>query len=282
MTARIAATVAPEIDRAEGARTTRKPPDSMDAWDYVQRGLSLLFTYQSKEGNAEARVAFEAARDIDPNYGRAHTGISLSHSHDLLMEFADSRDEAVAGALEAGERGVALDQANSSAHATLSVANMWPGRFDIVIAEGRRAVELNPNNAFARGILGTALDSVGETDNGIRELELSQQLNPQDPANQIFINTIARAHLIARRHEDAAEWARKSIDRRSSFPHAYYTLASALGHLGRAEEARRALDQCEEIQPGFVARRATWQPYRDAADNEHIHDGIQKAEWTQA
>ena len=82
---------------------------------------------------------------------------------------------------------------------------MWPGRYESVIAEGRRAVELNPNNAFARGILGTALDSVGESDDGIRELELSLQLNPQDRQTHIFMNTIGRAHLIARRHEDAVQ-----------------------------------------------------------------------------
>jgi tetratricopeptide (TPR) repeat protein len=96
------------------------------------------------------------------------------------------------------------------------------------------------------------------------------------------MNTLARAHLIARRHEDAVQWARKALERRMNFPHALYLLASALGHLGRADEARKALDQCEASQPGFVARRASWQPYRDTADNEHIHDGIRRAEWTAA
>ena len=123
---------------------------------------------------------------------------------------------------------------------------------------------------------------MGEADNGIRELEISLQLNPQDPQSHIFMNTIARAHLIARRHEDTVLWARKALERRANFPHALHLLASALGHLDRADEARQALDQCEAAQPDFVARRASWQPYRDAADNEHIHAGIRLAEWTQA
>ena len=37
---------------------------------------TALFGSQSKEGHAEARAAFEAAIGIDPNYGRAHTGIA--------------------------------------------------------------------------------------------------------------------------------------------------------------------------------------------------------------
>ena len=279
LTARIAGTVAPEIGLAEGARISRKPPERMDAWDHVQRGYAKVFNFRSKEDIAAARAAFQAALRIDPDYGRAYTGISLSHSHDLLMEFAVSREVSIAGALETGERGVAIDPADSNAHATLSVANMWPGRFETVISEGRRAVELNANNAFARGILGTALDSIGDTEEGIRQLELSLQLNPQDPSNPIIINTVARAHLKARRYEDACDWARRALDRQSNFPHALYNLASALGHLGRVEEGRRALDQCEEFQSGFVAKRASWEPYRDSAANAHIHDGVRLVGW---
>ena len=279
LTARIAATVAPELERAEAHRTTRKPPDNMDAWDHVQHGFSHIFTV-TREDNAAARAAFEAAIEIDPDYARAYVGLSISHSQSLLLECADSREDAVARALELAERAIALDQSDSSAHAAASIANMWPSRYENVIAEGRRAVELNTNDAFARGILGTALDSVGEREEGIRELELSLQLNPKDPANHIFINTVARAHLAARRYEEACDWARKALERRSNFPHAHYILAAVLGHLGRFDEARRALDQCEEIQPGFVARRATWEPYRDLGDNEHILEGIRLAEWT--
>jgi adenylate cyclase len=278
LTARIAGTVAPELERAEAERSVRRPPSDMDAWDYVQRGFSFIDEL-SADGNARAREMFDKALEIDPRYSRALSGLSLSHSRDLLLEFATSREDAVARAIDTAERAVASDQSDSLAHSLLSVANMWPGRLDVVIREGRRAVELNPNNAFAHGILGTALDSAGETVDGIRELELALQLNPQDSQNHVFINTIARAHLISRRYDLAVEWALKSIQSRSDFPHAHHILASALGHLGQVDEAITALQACEKIQPGFVARRGDWRPYRDDADNQHIFDGIRKTGW---
>ena len=117
---------------------------------------------------------------------------------------------------------------------------------------------------------------IGKTENGIREIELALQLNPRTPESH-FINTVARAHLVSRRYEKAIERAREAIVWRSNFPHAYYILASALGHLGRADDARAALKACENIQPGFVVRRASWAPYRNETDNQHILEGIRKA-----
>jgi hypothetical protein len=54
-------------------------------------------------------------------------------------------------------------------------------------------------------------------------------------------------------------------------------LAAALAHLGRSEEARAALDACERLQPGFAAKWIHWREYRDAADNDHVCDGLRRA-----
>lgn len=74
-------------------------------------------------------------------------------------------------------------------------------------------------------------------------------------------------------------WARKGIHQRPDYPNAYYILAVSLAHMGQREEARAALDQCERVQPGFVASRAEWRPYRNSADNEHFLDGLRKVGW---
>ncbi len=102
-------------------------------------------------------------------------------------------------------------------------------------------------------------------------------MNPRDPQGHITLNTLARCHLNSRNYEQAAACAQKAIGMRSNFPNAYHLLASALGHLGRLEEARKALVDCERVQPGFVDKRFNYQPYRDAADNEHFHEGVRKA-----
>ena len=93
------------------------------------------------------------------------------------------------------------------------------------------------------------------------------------------MSLLARAHLNARKHEDAAEWARKAIHRRPDHARAHAILAISLAHLGQTEEARAALDECERVNPGFAERWALLRQYRNPADNEHILDGVRKAGW---
>jgi adenylate cyclase len=276
MTWRIASTVEPELSRAEVKRSLAKEPRHLDAWDYLQRGMSALEAF-TREANERARGMFDRALAIDPAYGQAHAGIAFCHNRDLLFQFSDAREESAEGALAAARKAVELDQTDSFAHAMLAIAYMWPGRHELAIAEAEKAVELNPSNALARGVLGTALDAVGRSEDGIAEIARALQVNPQDPRNHILLNTVARAHLVAQRYEEAVNWAQKAIHQRPDYPHAQYMLASALGHLGRRDEARAALAECERQQPGFVAMRARWEPYQDPARNAHIHDGVRKA-----
>ena len=277
ITGRIVATIAPELAKAEQARSAAKAPTSLTAWDLCHRGMSLVHQ-STKEGNAQAREIFERALELDANYGQAYSGLSFSHALDVLLEFSDDRDSTASAALAAARRAVECDGRDAFAHIMLAIANMWPGEFELAIAEAERAVDLDPNSAFAHLILGTALDNAGRSGEGITEIEMGLRLNPRDPQVHISINTLARSHLNARNYEEAAACAQKAIGTRTNFPHAYYLLASALGHMDRLDEAQKALADCERLQPGFVEKRASWQPYRNAADNEHIHDGVRKAQ----
>ncbi len=60
ITERIAATIEPELARAELERARRKPPESLDAWDLYQRGLWHVWQFNA-EDNTAARELFERA-----------------------------------------------------------------------------------------------------------------------------------------------------------------------------------------------------------------------------
>ncbi|MFQ5565646.1 MAG: BTAD domain-containing putative transcriptional regulator, partial [Paracoccaceae bacterium] len=60
ITRRIAATVAPELSRAELRRAQGKRPENLDAWDCVLRGMAKIHE-RTPEGNLEARALFRQA-----------------------------------------------------------------------------------------------------------------------------------------------------------------------------------------------------------------------------
>jgi adenylate cyclase len=274
LTQRIVANLEPAIGKAELTRSKTKPPDNLDAWDCYLRGRARLHEF-TKEGNVEARKMLERAIELDPSYCDAFANLAWTHSRDLLLEYTNDRKGSIAALFEAARRAVALDDQSSLAHHLLSTAYLWRNELDLAIAEGRRAVALNPNDADSRHALGNKLDLAGDPQ-GIALMKQAQRLNPQDPQRHMHLSFLARAYLNARQYDKSVEIAREATQWRPDYPHAHYVLALGLAYLGREKEMRAALDECERLHPGFVEKRADWRPYRNDDSNQHLCEGRHK------
>ena len=280
ITNHIAATVAPELEKALHRRSVEKRTKILSAWDYYQRGMSAFYKF-NREANAEARLMLERAVELDPSYAQAFGALTATYNADVWAHWTVSSVDSLAKAVAAGQQAVALDPEDASIRVTYGIALMLAHQFEQAIAEQRRALELNPNNPFAHTHLGQALDAAGRPEEAIQNLKKALQVSPtRDPRTDIALGLLARAHLTARHYDEAAEWSRKAVRRRSG-PESYMTLASSLGHLNRLAEARTALDECESIHPGRIQKEFQLDPspYQNRADHEHILDGLRKAGW---
>jgi adenylate cyclase len=275
-TRRIVSSVEPQMEAAERHRAATKRSSSLNAWDYYLRGRSLLHM-GTPEDNAQARAMFEKAIELDPKYADAFAGLSHTFQRDIFMEIAEDRETWQRKALDAARRAVALDNSSSLAHLALSGGYIWSNQHELSIAETRTAVELNPSNVPARFALGNRLDIVGASDEGIPLLEKSLELNPRDPHSHIYFGQLARAYINARDYDKALGCLRDSIRLKPDHPHTHHLLAICLGHLGRIEEAREAVHQCEQLHPGFIKKRARWNIYVDPEANQHLTEGLRKA-----
>ena len=277
ITERIAATVEPELGRFEQRRSATKHPTNLDAWDYCQRGMYLLYKF-TKDGIEQSRDMFKRAIELDPTYSQAHTGLAYSHQLDILHAYTERHADSVEQLMKHARQGVALDDTDSFAHVIMAFAYRWARRHDLAVAEAERAIELNPNDLWALATLGNVLDLAGRPQEGIPYLkETLRRLNPRDVHRHFMMAIIARAYLNSRDYELAAEWARKAINRDPSHVRAQLFLAASLGHLGRQKEARAAINECNQVNPEFVRRWTQWREYRDEADNDHVLDGLKKA-----
>ncbi len=276
ITDHIAATIAPEVERAERARVAPARPTDMTAWRHCLQGRALLEAF-TPAGNGEARDLFEQSVTLDPGYAEGYVGLATSHHRDLLFRSVDDRAGAIAGMLAASRQAVSLDPANSEAHCVLAFAFTWDRQLDRAIASGEEAVRLNPSNAVAFSALGIAQSLVGRPADGIANMERSLKLNPRNPRIHFTIVMVARAYLNARAPEDAARWAETAIQRRADYALAHLVLAAALGHLDRPDAARAALDECERLDPGFARRWALHPLYKNPADDLYFLDGLRRA-----
>jgi adenylate cyclase len=279
ITGKIAAVVAPELVRAESERSATKRPENLDAWDYCQRG-KFLMNEISKSSVISARELFEHAVELDPNFADAWCGIAHSCHRELITGWSDDPEEAKKKMLEAARRAVALDDGNANAHHFLSFAYLFNGRPAEAVTESERAVDLNPIDPLSHGGLGATLLLSGRPEEAVNYIKTSLNLNPRHPRIHIRGAQLARAYLDANQYEEAADQARQVVRRGRVYLDEHVTLASALGHLGRSEEAKAVLDDLEEyrgIRIGEITLCPWWQLYQDPGPNAHLFDGLRKA-----
>jgi adenylate cyclase len=79
ITASVSAAILPTMERSERERASRKPPDSLDAWECYHRGLWHYAKFEADE-NVLALDFFERAIDLDPGFAAAHAVLSLALS----------------------------------------------------------------------------------------------------------------------------------------------------------------------------------------------------------
>ena len=273
---RIAAVVAPALDKAEHQRSTSKKPEDLPAWDLCLRGKQLL-RRNSREANANARDLFLRAISIRPNYSDAHAGLAQSLNWDIVIGATDDRASTATWAMEAATNAVRFDESSSWAHHELSTAYQWLNRYDDALAEARVAVKLNPYDAYALHALGNKSDLAGDPD-GIGFMEKAQKLNPEDAQRHTHLTFLARAYMSIGDYNAAIDRARQAIRRRPDYAAAHFVLGIALGRIGKLDEARASLETCNELSPGFVASRRDWRPYADDAKNEKLRDALHAAE----
>ena len=277
LTETIVGAIEPELSREERRRATNKRPDNLDAWDEYQRGLAHLYL-ATKEGLAEAERHFRRAIAMDPGLGPAHAGSAEGRYLGLVYGHSDAPGEDREEALKAARRALELDGADAAAHCMLGRVHSLRREHAEAIPELEAALALNPSLASAHYGIGAAFAFSGRARDAFPHLENAIRLSPRDPHMGSFLVRMADAHLFTGAYEEAVEWARKALRQPNFQWSRHAVLISALGHLGRQDEARRALDELLRQRADFSVRfvRET-HLISDPEDLAHYIDGLHKA-----
>ena len=272
--------IAPAVRSAERQRAMRMPPGSLDAWAAYQRGL-WHFSQISAEDNALAQRYFQQAIEIDPDFAGGYKGLAWVYTHAAGVHAARTPTEAYGAAEALARRAVALDPTDAEARSSLSEAMLWSrGDYQGALIEAERARVMSPNLAYAHSILGAVLIFSGQQKDGLAALHISLRLDPQDPMLPSRLNLMALGLYLSGEYEAAVEVAKRVVRSSPDYPLAYRWLAAALGQLGRAAEAKEALEKAIAIAPAsfdiYVRRRRPWHRPEDYA---HMLEGLRKAGW---
>jgi adenylate cyclase len=264
------------LSPAEKARLAESEPSNIDAYDYLLRGREIMLGKEKNRSTFEEAIRFfNKALALDPNYSQAHASLAFAHIFDYQNRWSDDPDNSLQLAKQYAQRAVEKDPNEPLAHCVTGLAASFEKDLDRAKSEIDIALSLNPNLALAHNMLGTSRIYSGQPLEAIPAIEHAMRLDPAFSAQSLHF--LGMAYLFAGKYETAATLLRQRILLVPRTDFSRVILASALGHLGEVDGARRIWGELKEINPKYsfnehIAR----QPLRPE-DAERVASGLAKA-----
>jgi TolB-like protein/Tfp pilus assembly protein PilF len=242
-----------KLSGSEERAISVEPTADLEAHELYLQGR-YLWNRRTVQNLKKALSYFEEAVKKDPNYALAYAGIADTYTV-MPAYSAGSPQECLPRARAAAQKALELDDSLAEAHASLAFILIH--YFDIAAStrEFERAIELNPNYATAHHWYGRAtLLLAGQFDHAIAEGKRAVELDPVSPINRA---DLGGSYTMLRRYDEAIQQLRTTLEIDPDFywAHRYLGLTLELkGDVGGAiAEYQKAFELSDDATMlGFI------------------------------
>jgi TolB-like protein/Tfp pilus assembly protein PilF len=251
--ARLANQLGARLVEAEARRAERSPdPDSMDLYF---RAKALINRGSTAEYLKPAEALLKRALQLDPNNVDALAAkgwVDMDFSAGFM---ADDRAARLAAVEAVAIKALSLAPNHAFAHLVLGSFYSAVNRSDEAIAEFEHALMLDRNLVYAHALIGMAQTALGRADEAETHYLQALRLSPGDVAAHHWMSSAGTSKLHVARDEEAVAWFRRALEANRNFAFTHLSLAAALAHLGRVDEARVAARAGLALEPSFTIGR---------------------------
>ena len=279
----IARRVAPSVTGHEQIRLTRKRPENLSAWEEYLQGLRCFHERQHTDhedpGLAQARQHFERAVEMEPSNSDSHAFLGLTSMWELIQRITKDPGKTLDEIMAHGRKAESLNPENPLALTNVAAAYFFRGDHTTALDYAQRAVKFNPSYAISYLFLSLPQLHSGDFQQGEESVLKALELSPADPNMNHFNATHYFALLGQGRYDEALVAIDKALRQHKAGLMLGFR-AAVLGHLERGPEAKAALDRYLALRPNLKTRddyRRIFVPNSALADP--IIEGLVKAGW---
>ena len=275
---KIVTTIAPHVRAAEIRRALRKRPENLDAYDFMLRGLDLLYRLRRNEFN-RAREMFDRSIGLDPEYATPYALIAIWYSIQAGQGWSDNWRDTYREASRYAEAALERDPLDAralalSGHVRSLLFHDYEGAFALF----DRAIAASPNSAVAWTRSSPTYSYVGDAAEARRRAQIGLRLSPFDPHLFYAQTALGFACYTGGDLEEAIVWGRKAMSQNPNFTANLRFLAASLAATGRLAEARDVGQALLAVEPGFrVKRFSETYAYKDPARRLAFADHLRSA-----
>ena len=217
----VADTLQAKLTGSEQRVIASRPTENTEAHQLYLKGR---FFWNKRTGNDLKKSIdyFQQAIAIDPNYALDYAGVADAYVF-LPGYTAGAPRDCYPKAMAAAKKALELDNTLAEAHTTLALA-LWYYDFDFPQAnrEFQRAIELNPNYATGHQQYGNnTLSALGRFDDAIAEGKRAVEL---DPLSLVINADLGMNYHYARRYDEAIAQLRKTLEMDPGYYYAHVDL----------------------------------------------------------
>jgi len=220
----------------------------LDCYLKIMEGNDLVERRNIKDNNLAQRIAEEVLA-MCPEVPMAYLLMANVHSLDYWLGSTKSPRESIEKGIEMVQKALALDDTLAETHGLLGYLYTQKREYEKGIAEGERAVALNPSGATVLVDYARSLDFAGRSEEAIPLLQKAIRLNPVGSA--LNYQVLGNALMFTGRYEEAVSAYKKAIQRAPNFQWSHIMLTATYSEMGRGEEARAEAAEVLRINPKF-------------------------------
>ena len=267
-----------ELLLLEAERAAQRPMAEASAQEMVLRVVPDIYRLERDAFERAGKVLALAVRR-DPRLASAQAWLAYWHVLMVGQGWAPSEREALAAAGQAAEQAILLDPRDARGLAVAGhVRGFLHHRIPEALALTRQALEITPALPAAWSVSGMAHAYAGELETARRHLKRALALLPRNPHAFFTEAGLATVEMLLGNFEATVEIGHGVLQLQPRFTAALRAQIAALGHLGRAEDARAPVRALLDLDPGFTLQRfRAAMPYVRRRDADHFIRGLRAA-----
>ncbi len=273
ITLKIAMALEIKLTRGEQARLWEGRTNNLKAFE---KHAQAVKAFGLQHNIPLAEKLYRDAIELDPDYIEPYVSMGWLHLIQYRYCISPEPQKSLNRALELAEKAIAINAYSDLPRALLAKINLTRHEYDQAIAEGNRAIGLNPNGADSYAHFGCVRNFCGMPEKGLSLLEKAFRLNPLPP---LYYYTYAGiAFNMLAKYEAAIKFYNAGFKLSQNYFFGFVGVTESNSLLGKRQEARAAAEEVLKIQPHFNAEEhIKAQAYKNSADEKRFLNALREA-----